>query len=204
MISMEFDDQYAAEQLRRSRHPLRRVVKRFYLRNILRDVRGPTIDFGCGAGQLLARLPPGSVGMEVNPYLIKSLRKSGLSVRQALGCQRDFTLEAFEPGGFRTLVIAHVLEHLEDPVAALRLLFSSCRRLGIERVIAVVPGHKGFSSDATHRTFIDRNFLYDEVPQGLDGFWCSSASFFPLPWEWVGRHYVFHEMKVVFDRSDAW
>ena len=36
----QFDKDYAAEQLRRSRHPLRKIIKRFYLDNILRDVRG--------------------------------------------------------------------------------------------------------------------------------------------------------------------
>ena len=68
---LEFGSAYAVEQLRRSRHPLRRLIKKFYLDRVLRELRGPTIDFGCGAGQLLARLPADSVGLEVNPPLVQ-------------------------------------------------------------------------------------------------------------------------------------
>ena len=196
----EFDRHYAAEQLRRSRHPLRRFIKGFYLRNILREVRGPAIDFGCGAGQLLARLPPGSVGLEVNQYLIEELRSSGFTVCQARGEMQDFELTGFATSSFRTLVIAHVLEHLPDPVAALHLLLAACLRLGIERVIVVVPGAKGYASDRTHKTFIDHAYLENHMPQNSEGFVRSSISYFPGPWQWVGRHFVFHEMKVIFDR----
>lgn len=198
---LEFDRHYAAEQLRRSNHPLRRFVKGFYLRNMLRDVRGPCIDFGCGAGQLLARLPSGSVGLEVNPHLIESLRGRGLDVRQAHAEMRDFELIGLPAGTFRTLVIAHVLEHLPDPAAALQVLLASCRRLGIERVIVVVPGAKGYASDHTHKTFITRRWLDDNTPQQQSGFVRSRVEYFPGPWAWVGRHFIFHEMKVVFDRK---
>lgn len=196
----EFDRHYAAEQLRRSRHPLRRFIKGFYLRNILREVCGPAIDFGCGAGQLLERLPLGSTGLEVNQYLIEELRSSGFTVCQARGEMQDFELTGFATSSFRTLVIAHVLEHLPDPVAALHVLLAACLRLGIKRVIVIVPGAKGYASDRTHKTFIDRAYLENRMPQNSEGFVRSSISYFPGPWRWVGRHFVFHEMKVIFDR----
>jgi SAM-dependent methyltransferase len=197
----EFDRHYAAEQLRRSRHPLRRFVKGFYLRNILRDVRGPAIDFGCGAGQLLEQLPPGSMGLELNSYLIEELRQAGLTVHQARAEMSDFELTHFAAGRFRTLIIAHVLEHLADPAAALRVLLAACRRLGIVRVVVVVPGAKGFASDRTHKTFIDHAYIEGHLPQNSEGFVRSSPSYFPGPWEWIGRHFVFNEMKLVFDRA---
>lgn len=115
MPAKEFDLHYAREQLRRSRNPFRRFVKAFYLRHILRGVRGPTIDFGCGAGQLLKRLPKGSIGLEVNPHLIESLRRTGLQVHQARADIQDFDLPDFLVGVHKTLVIAHVLEHLPAP-----------------------------------------------------------------------------------------
>lgn len=198
---IEFDQQYAFEQFRRSRHPLRRFIKGYYLRNILRDVRGPAIDFGCGAGQLLARLPPGSVGLEVNQYLIEELNNAGLVVHQAHATLNDFELSGFAPGTFRTLVIAHVLEHLPDPTKALHLLLKACVRLGIDRVVMVVPGAKGYASDRTHKTFINRDYLETNMPQSIDGFVRSGISYFPGPREWIGRYFVFNEMKVVFDRE---
>ena len=199
----EFDRHYAAEQLRRSRHPLRSLIKGFYLRNMVRDVRGPTIDFGCGAGQLLARLPAGSVGLEVNPHLIQALRSAGLTVHQAHATMRDFELMDLAPGRFRTLVIAHVLEHLPDPAEALRILFAACQRIGVERMVVVVPGARGFASDRTHKTFIDRAYVSGKLPVESAGFRRTSLSYFPLSWEWVGRYFVFHEMKIVFDRVHA-
>ncbi|MGH9809968.1 MAG: hypothetical protein ACRD9W_22420, partial [Terriglobia bacterium] len=102
----EFDQAYAAEQLRRSRHPLRKIIKRFYLENILRDVQGATIDFGCGAGQLLARLPFGSLGLEVNPHLVAALREAGLNVRQYEPAVDRLSLHEIPVGYYRTLVLA--------------------------------------------------------------------------------------------------
>lgn len=200
LSELEFDRDYAAEQLRRSHHPLRRFVKGFYLRRILRDVRGPSVDFGCGAGQLLRLLPPGSIGLEVNPHLIKVLRAEGLTVRQARATMQDFELAGLTPGAFRTLVIAHVLEHLPDPVAALHALLRACCRLGIERVVVVVPGAKGFASDPTHKTFIDRRFIETRLPLQTDGYRRAGIDYFPGAWPWIGQYFVFHEMKVVFDR----
>lgn len=196
----ELDRLYAVEQLRRCFHPLRRLVKEFYLRNVLRDVRGPTLDFGCGSGQLLERLPTGSEGLEVNPYLIEGLRGVGLKVRRVSGEEPDFELQGLAVGQFRTLVLAHVLEHLPDPAKALRMLLAASLRLGIERVIVVVPGAKGYASDYTHMTFIDRAYIENHQLLNCEGFSCSSLSYFPGAWEWLGRYFIFHEMKVVFHR----
>jgi len=198
--SVGFDEAYAAEQLRRSRDPLRRLVKGFYLRSVLRDVQGATIDFGCGAGQLLARLPHGSIGLEVNPYLVRTLRSEGLTVYQARGTEEDFNLPDIAAGQFKTLVIAHVLEHLEDPAAALTALLAACQRVGVGRVLVVVPGIKGFESDRTHRTFVDRAFVEARLPTVVEGFVRSEISYFPGPSEWIGQFFVFHEMRVRFDR----
>ena len=198
----EFDRNYAAEQLRRSRTSWRRLIKAFYLRNYLADVRGPTIDFGCGTGQLLARLPKGSVGLEVNPALIEALLAQGLDVRRSSGTLSDFDLPGFESGRFRTLVIAHVLEHLSDPVQALTRLLAACRRIGVDRVIVVVPTLRGFASDRTHKTYIDRSFVETRIAPSIEGFSRVRLAYFPGPWEWIGRYYVFHEMKLIYDRVD--
>lgn len=196
----EFGSDYAREQLRRSRHPVRRLVKRLYLREILRDVNGPTIDFGCGAGQLLACLPAGSIGIEVNPELVRVLRAGGLEVLQARGAPVDFDLADLPSGRFQCLVISHVLEHLDDPAAALAQLMRACRRLGVSRLIAIVPGRKGYASDRTHKTFIDGKWLTANPVGHREGFVRSDPKYFPGP-EWVGSYFVFHEMKVVFDSS---
>ena len=197
----DFDASYADEQFRRSRDPLRRLVKGFYLRNMLRDIEGPTIDFGCGAGQLLRRLPPGSMGIELNPHLVDALRAEGLHVLPAHGDMLDFDLPGFEGQRYRSLVIAHVLEHLSKPDEAILRLLSACRRLGIRRVVAVVPGEKGFRSDRTHRTFIDAAWLRAHPLPPKSGFRLRKPQYFPGP-ALLGPYFIFHEMKLVLDAED--
>lgn len=197
-----FDGAYAAEQLRRSRHPVRRLIRGLFLRNQLRYLSGPTIDFGCGAGQLLARLPPHSVGVEANPDLVARVAAQGHSVHLSRGDYSDFDLLGMPAGRFRSLVIAHVLEHLDDPARALWALLRGCRRLGVTRVLMVVPGARCMPADATHRTLIDRAWLAAHpVPPEL-GFAVTGVSFFPGP-GWLGSWFAFHEMLVVFDCAPA-
>lgn len=195
----EFDADYAAEQIRRTHHPLRAFIKGFYLRRMLRMLEGPTLDFGCGAGQLLQRLPPGSAGIELNPHLVKHLCSRGLTVHAAQGDMSDFDLHAFRAGQFHSLVIAHVLEHLPNPEQALRTLLAACRRIGIRRVLVIVPGLKGFESDATHKVFIDADWMETHIPSECNGFRRAAPAYYPGNSATLGPLFIYHEMQVVFE-----
>ena len=72
-MTMDFDQAYAAEQIRRRSSPLRRLIKSQYLANLTQRFSGPTIDLGCGAGQLLERLPAGSEGNVAPRALVRSV-----------------------------------------------------------------------------------------------------------------------------------
>ncbi len=197
----EFNLHYALEQLRRSRHPLRRLIKEPYLRNILRDVTGPSIDFGCGAGQLLARLPAGSVGLEANPVLVESLRSEHLNVLHYDAQDDRFLLAGLPENRYSTFIMAHVLEHFAEAGPVLRTLLRSCRRLGVQRFILVVPGWKGYLSDPTHKTFVDRPYLEREGLFSCEGFTLKHARYFPIDHEALGRYFVYHELTAVLDRT---
>lgn len=196
-----FNRDYATEQLRRSRHPLRRLIKGFYVRNVLRDVTGATIDFGCGAGQLLACLPAGSIGLDINPFLVESLRMKGLNVIHYDAELDRFLLAALSENLYSTFIMAHVLEHFADAAVILRTLLSSCRRLAVQRFILVLPGWKGYRSDDTHRTFVDRRYLQREGLLSCEGYALTHIRYFPIDHEAVGRYFVFHELIVVYDRT---
>jgi SAM-dependent methyltransferase len=196
----EFDVNYAAEQLRRSAHPLRRFIKRFYLDNVLRDVRGPTIDFGCGAGQILERLPPGSTGIEINPVLVAKLKERGFDVRAYDAIADDFAFTGFETERYKSLVISHVLEHFADTAQVMRKMWRACARLGIETIIAVVPGKKGYASDATHKTFVTADYLHANGLEQCEGYALDRIDYFPINAARVGEVFVFHEMKLVYRR----
>jgi len=202
-MSAAFDERYAAEQLRRSRHPLRRLIKNLYLRNILRYVDGPTIDFGCGAGQLLARLPAGSIGLEVNPALVRELQAAGLNVARYNTAEDGFQLAGLSAGRYSTFVMAHVLEHFDEAAGVLRRLLRSCGRLGVRRFILVVPGRKGYLSDATHRTFVDRAYLERERLLRCEGFSLTLARHFPVDCEALGSYFIYHELIAVFQRQES-
>lgn len=192
---------YAAEQLRRSRHPLRRLVKRLYVDSLLRELRGPTIDFGCGAGQLLARLPPGSIGLEINSHLVEALRARGLDAVAYDSTSDGYALRGLAAGRYVSLVMAHVLEHLDDPAAALRALFGGARRLGLERIVIVVPGAKGWRSDPTHRTFIDRAWLDRQGFRQCEGYALTRARHFPIDVARLGEYFTYHELQLIYDRA---
>lgn len=197
--TIEYGKDYALQQLRRSHQPLRRVIKYFYLNNILYEVRGPTIDFGCGAGQLLARLPAGSIGLEVNPYLVTELQKRGLNVLLYNPDTDQLSLSLLPQNHYKTLVIAHVLEHFADANLTLQTLLCSCSRLGIQRVILVLPGAKGFRFDKTHKTFIDRRYLEKQRLLCYEGYTVSKISYFPFNIECLGNYFTFHELMVIYD-----
>jgi SAM-dependent methyltransferase len=200
-MSAEFNTGYAAEQLRRSRHPLRRLIKRFYIRNILREVSGPSVDFGCGAGQLLSKLPGGSIGLEINPVLVEALREEGLNVIHYDADRDRFSLAGLPEHRYSTFIMAHVLEHFSDAAAVLRTLLYSCRRLAVQRFILVVPGWKGYLSDPTHKTFVDRSYLLREGLLSCEGYRLKQARYFPIDHEGVGKYFVFHELMLVLDRA---
>lgn len=199
----EFSRAYAGEQLRRSRHTLRRLIKHFYMENILRDVRGPTVDLGCGAGQLLARLPSGSLGLEVNPFLVEALRKRGLNVALYDPDTDNFALRDLKYDQFSTLVMAHVLEHFANPASVLRKLFHSCARVGIGRLVVVVPGAKGYAFDKTHKSYVNKSFLESRrLLTDCEGYSVTKSIYFPINMESFGNHFTFHELKVVYDQTE--
>ncbi|MGY1711960.1 methyltransferase domain-containing protein [Geodermatophilus sp. SYSU D00758] len=98
------------------------------------------LDVGCGPGSitvdLAARVAPGRVvGLDVSPDPLAEARaladRAGVAVRFAVG--DVYALEA--PDGSFDVVHAHqVLQHLTDPVAALREMARVCRPGGLVAV----------------------------------------------------------------------
>jgi SAM-dependent methyltransferase len=192
-----YDARYTRYQLQRS--SLRKLVRRAYLQSALSQLQGPTVDFGCGVGELLERLPAGSVGLEINPVSVDHCRARGLDARLYDGYADDWGLGVLSPDqGLGSLVISHVLEHLDDPMRILSALLGSCRRLGISRVLVIVPGPRGYRTDATHRTFVDLAMLSaPEVVAGT-GFRLASNRYFPGNVRTIGALFPHHELQVLF------
>lgn len=202
-MSADFDQAYADEQIRRRSSPLRRLIKAQYLANLLRRFEGPTIDLGCGAGQLLERLPKGSVGLEINDALIAYLRGLKLDVIKYDAIADDFRLTPLaDPGRgpFRHFVCAHVIEHFDDPAAAVRSLLHSGARLGLESMVFVVPGSKGFATDRTHKVFVTEDYIRGQELADCGPFRLAPVDYFPGNLRQLGDLFAYHELLLTWRR----
>lgn len=199
-MSNEYGAEYAGQQLARRNSPVRRFVKEAYLRSALREIDGPTVDFGCGAGQLLERLPAGSTGLEVNSVLVADMLARGLDARLYDALEDEFRLSCLVPGRYTTFVASHVLEHFEDAANVLKRLASACERLGIRRLIVIVPGWRGFLHDPTHRTFVDGAYVATHRLDTLVGFRLLRRRAFPVRYEPFGRLFTYNETVFVWAR----
>jgi SAM-dependent methyltransferase len=196
-MTAEYGADYTAYQLQRS--GLRRLVRRAYLHRARSFLQGPTLDFGCGIGELLQLLPSGSVGLEYNKATVQFCRQSGLDVRWYDGEADGWALTPLGAAdGLKSMVVSHVLEHLDEPMGVLGSLMRAARRLGIERILVVVPGPAGFRLDPTHRTLVDLAMLVKSQPGRSSGFSLSRAEYFPVDWKAMGRWFPHHELQALF------
>ena len=193
-----FDERYTHYQTDRSW--LRRLVRRAYLAHAARFCRGRTIDYGCGIGQLLERLPAGSVGVEINPVSVEYCQARGLHVFLEVPAEGSLPLSSVPPGDFDTLIISHVLEHLTEPDRVLNKLLSASTARGVHRIVIIVPGVKGYASDATHRTFIDERYLRGHGLLPPLGWALTELHRFPVDFAWFGTIFTHNELVVVLDR----
>jgi SAM-dependent methyltransferase len=96
-------------------HRNRERVVRSLVRRYARPDR-PILDAGCGTGLNLRHLPPGSVGLDINPRNVETVAQRLPLQRCVLG---DVEAMPFEDDAFGTVVCTEVLEHVPDPRRAL-------------------------------------------------------------------------------------
>jgi len=183
------------------RSPVRRLVRKLYLHDIKSLCSGPTIDFGCGVGELLRILPPDSVGFEVNPLAVEYCRKIGLDVSVYDPGNDQYQFTNIPENIFTTFTMNHVLEHIPDSSTAIKSIFESCARLGIKRIVFTVPGIKGYRADKTHRTFIDKKYLADSGILENKNYRMVINRYFPVNVAGFGRFCRHNELRLVFDRK---
>lgn len=195
-----YGENYTRYQLDRGH--LRRIVRQVYLKSAIGQLRGPTVDFGCGVGDLLRQLPAGSVGLDINPVSVEYCRSQGLDARLYDGDMDRWDLGPLATTqALQSLVISHVLEHLERPMEKLARLLRACERLGIERALVIVPGPRGHESDDTHRTFVDLPMLSSPAATAGTQFHLLTARHFPGNLQMLGQVFAHHELQVAYERT---
>jgi SAM-dependent methyltransferase len=198
---MKYDCSYTEYQLRK-RSWLRQCVRDVYVNASLRLLQGRTIDFGCGTGELLQKLPPGSIGLEINHTTVEYCQRKGLDVYLYEPQQDQYRLSGFEAGTYESLMLSHVLEHLEHPEHVVRTLFQAARRLDIQRIVVIVPGKKGFAFDSTHRTYIDWTFFTNQNFTEIEGFRTMKHHYFPINIPLLENILTHFELQVVYDKMN--
>lgn len=121
-----------------------------YRWNLRRLALGRVLDVGCGIGRNLEHLGGNGVGVDHNPTSVAVATGKGLTA---------FTPEAFHgqaaTGSFDSLLVAHVLEHLDEPTAdgLLTEYLPYVRPGGL--VVLITPQERGFATDETHVRYVD-------------------------------------------------
>jgi SAM-dependent methyltransferase len=166
-------------------------VQRPYRWNLRRLGLGRTLDVGCGLGRNLLALDAGSAGVDHNPSSVEIARSRGLTA---------FTPEEFEasplaePGGFDSLLFAHVIEHMDeaggDSLVAAYLPY--LRPAG--SVVFICPQERGYRTDATHVRFADFEALAGLASRM--GLQVERRYSFPFP-RAFGRLFPYNEFVVV-------
>ncbi|WP_168708508.1 methyltransferase domain-containing protein [Hydrogenophaga sp. PAMC20947] len=189
---------YTEYQVQRSRW--RQAVRRLYLNAAVKLTKGPALDFGCGAGELLKLLPEGSVGVEYNQNTVTYCQQQGLNVHWYDGFKDGFSLTDIPwRHGARTLYLSHLLEHFDDPMKIMGDLIESTQP-DIERVVIILPGKSGFKIDPTHRTFVDLGMIKEALNQ-LPEWSLTYRRYFPINHERAGDYLAHNELQLIVDRT---
>ena len=190
---------YARRLLRLETAPWKRLlnVQAPYRWNLRRLQLGRVLDVGCGIGRNLDHLDGNGVGVDHNAESIAIARSRGLSayVPEDFAASADARL-----GGFDTLLLAHVLEHVDADVAEelVRTYLPYLRADG--RVVFITPQEVGYRSDDTHVRFVDASEL--ERHAASLGLRVTRSYSFPFPRP-VGKVFAYNEFVVVTERSAA-
>lgn len=175
------------KQLCNVQAPYRRHIRSLHL--------GRSLDVGCGIGRNLEALDAGSVGVDHNADAVAIAGARGLI---ALTPADFYASEYARPGSFDSMLVAHVLEHVDASTAddLLHEYLAFVRPGGT--VVLITPQEAGFKTDHTHVRFVEFDTLSAHARQV--GLHVRRTYSFPL-WRQVGRVFPYNEFVLVATRA---
>ena len=94
----------------------------------------PYLDAACGTGLILRHLPPGSIGVDINPRNLPKARRYASDAQLA---QADIEALPLGAASFGAIIATEVLEHLPNPEVALAELWRVLKPGG--KLLGTVP-----------------------------------------------------------------
>lgn len=157
---------------------------------------GRVLDVGCGNGRNLQYVDAGSVGVDHNAALVASARTSGViahTVDEFMG-----NPELAKPESFDSMLLAHVIEHLQpDEARAVIGSYLPFLKQG-GRLVWITPQERGYASDYTHVVFADFAVL-TELASDL-GLKIEKTYSFPFP-RFLGKLFIYNEFVTLLKKS---
>lgn len=196
MAESEFghDDLRYTQRLQAARWRNSQLIHGWFGRRAASLVRGRTLEVGCGIGRLLPYLGKDAVGIDTNPHSVAVAVREGLTALTA----EEFPHSRFAiPGGYGTLLFAHVLEHMTTRRATNLVGTKLTYLTPGGRVVVIVPQEAGFRADPTHVESIDLPEI-ESIAQEL-ALEVTEVSSFPFP-RFLGRIFRFNETAAVLHR----
>lgn len=164
-----------------------------YRWNMRRLTPGRALEVGCGLGRVLAFLDEG-VGVDHNADSIAVARSRGF---RAWTTEEWPTCPDAIAEGYDSLILAHVLEHVDEPTGDEIIAGYLPYLRPSAQLILICPQERGYASDPTHVRFVDLADLARTAER--HGFVATTSASFPFP-RAAGKVFPYNEFVLAAAR----
>ena len=160
------------------------MFRKYFYRNILKELRGKTLDIGCGLGEFVKK---NGSGIDPNPYCVNYCKGKGLDVKTGKAERIPYKDKTFD-----SVFCLCVLEHLKKPEQSVKEMARVLKPKG--KLVLIVPTECDFERDKTHVKFWDK----ENTKKLLKPYFrISRMVYFPFSATFIRKMLYFNELRIV-------